>query len=333
MPGWTRYAAPIKGEYTITVVNKLEKSTIKVMRAGDRIREETTRNDKKGIVIADLKTGLSYSYAVLPDGRYDHLSIIGPTESEQYTFHPTERVGTGLGESCRVWEVPYGTTGIRQESCLTADGVLLWQKVFSNATTELQHSETISIDRSTVKREDLVVPTDLLELNAWDEWSDSKEGPNDEVLLQSSPNEQAITDVLHIKRFGAYKMTESQNQRHRIQTYDGEGISIQVIRTPEGQFKRAEIKRVERTGREAGRLIKPEETREVLGESCRDYNMAVGVSDYWQTDCRTDDGIVLLRESASWGAKRPTLVATSVTRGKLALTDAVPPAGLLTGLR
>lgn len=331
-PGWTRYVVPNEGNYTITLANKLENSTIKVIRSGDKIREETTRNGKIAIVIADLKTGLSYQYSYLPDGRYEQLSIMGPSESEHYSIRMTKEMGSGRGESCGVWEVPYGNTGIVEKDCLTVDGVLLWQKIFDRPDHELQVSETTTIDRSPVNPKDLIVPSNLLQISSWGDWSRKTDGPNNEVLLQSTAQENQPETMLRIKKMGTYQMSQFKDRMYSGESYTGDGVTISITKTPAGVLKRVEVKRSDRIDFGEGVLIEPERTRKVHGETCKDFNMALHVTDYTQTDCKTDDGILLERESTSWGAQRPTLTATSLSRNKLTIKDVAPPSDILTNL-
>lgn len=331
-PGFSSYLLPGKTQYTIILEDKGWGSTVKVMRSGDRIREETTRHGKTEIVIADLGTGLSFKFTYLPDGRYGELFILPPAANESWTMRRTGETDSHLGHSCSVWEIPHGTTGIVERDCLTPEGVPLWQRILSSLG-EIRAAETTSVSLAPVKEETVTLPADLLQVRSWGDWSRTTEGPNTEVRLQSASQDDAPASTLHIKRLGPYGMSAFRDQDYGGETYIGEDVSISVTRTHGGQLQMVSVNRSADELFGKGEPVVPARIRNILGEDCTDYDMARNVADYTQTDCKTEDGILLERESTSWGKPRATLTATFVRRDKLTIEDVAPPSDVLTNLR
>ena len=68
---------------------------------------------------------------------------------------------------------------------------------------------------------------------------------------------------------------------------------------------------------------------EALGEPCRWFDAAVGVSDYSRYECRSKDGLPLVVKEQSWGTPKPPLTAVALTRGKTPLRDLMPSKRML----
>ncbi len=332
-PGCTRFAIPDSVEHksVMSVAYGSQRYEVKITQSGSLIREDTVRSGQESTALADMKTNLSYCYSRLPDGGYKELSIIGPSDSNStYTIAKTDEIGERLGEKCAVWNVAYGTSGIVEKNCLTHDGIILWQKVLSGSGSILHSAEVTSIDRSSVRPEELRVPAEILHLSTWGNWSNGAEqAPNDEVLLESELNPKDSPRIsLLIQRFGGYRKIERKEASYHIVSYRGEGVEISVTRALDGSLKRAIVRHNNQPLDAKGIPMRPEKHRFILEKFCNEFNMAAGVSDYYQTDCRTPSGVVLRTESHSWGTNR-RLVAKHISEDKLTLMEVVPPVDIL----
>ncbi len=157
-------------------------------------------------------------------------------------------------------------------------------------------------------------------------------GLNDEVLLESAPTSLRKESLL-IRRLGASVMTDSTSGRGRSRTFSGQGVRLAISEMPDGSLNRLDLTRVRPAAILSGPAgkpapLSPPKILTILGEQCSMFDMAPGVSDFGQTQCQTQNGLVLEQNTVSWGS-RSAMVAVAVTKGKLRPADVSPPANIL----
>lgn len=333
-PAWARFASPTAADHVAVMRVRRgwgapgeDRATI--TRSGGWLREDIVEAGKRSTSISDLRSGLSYHFARGGDGRYARLTISGRPGAVRLAVEKTRQTDHLLGEACTVWS--FKADNYTEKNCLTADGILLWQSVVAKSGAEISSARAISIVRRRVRPREARPPADLLRLESWTATAVSgSRAPNDEVVLRASPGSRAPVESLDIRRLGSAVFTDRRNARGRTRTFSGGGTTLTLDEQPDGELVRLDIVRAVRSaGPSRGPVpLASPRTKTILGETCTLYDMAPGVADFAQTECRTRDGIVL--EQSTWTRGRgATLTAVSIVRGKLRPADLAPPASIL----
>jgi hypothetical protein len=280
------------------------------------------------------------------NGRYlslvrgpDHSAIIG------YAPRNTSERQTHLGESCTVWEVSrsktviQGGSGITHLSCVTDDGIEIWQKSLSSRGV-VSSAEATQIERGPVSPEEVRPPRSLLALD----WPDRDllppippQKPDHEVVLEKrySTGETAIRTV---RRHGPWQFTEETDGKQRtiMIVHDLEQIWLAYSTDESGTPKSLTIQRPTATPAEQATIPAAtpqpgnlDRTEVVLGETCRWFDMMPGAADGGTHACLTEDGIALKETSWSRASHLREWTATRLARRPVAIDEIKPPAELL----
>jgi hypothetical protein len=335
-PAWARFAVPWAADHVAVMSVKRgwgppgeDQATI--TQSGTWLREDVIERGKSSTSISNLQSAISYHYTRLSDGQYGSVTISGKHGAAVRVLEKTNDTDYLLGENCTIWL--FKADGFTEKNCLTSDGIMLWQSIVGHSGTQLSSARALSIKRRPIRSDEVEIPPDLLELASWNGWSVKRPmGLNDEVLLQSAPTTLRKESLL-IRRLGASVMTDRTNSRGRSRVFSGQGVRLTISEMPDGSLDRLDLTRVQPSALLSGPFgkaapLSPPKTLTILGELCSVLDMAPGVSDFGQTQCHTQNGLVLEQDTVSWGS-RSTLVAVVVTRGKLRPADVSPPANIL----
>ncbi|NYT39366.1 hypothetical protein HZY97_01230 [Sphingomonas sp. R-74633] len=339
-PGWSRFAVPVAADHIAVMRVKRgwgppgeDQATL--TRSGHWLREDGIENGEKSTSISDMQSGVSYHLARFPDGRYSGLSIIGKARATPLSIEKTAQTDSLLGESCTVWQ--FKAKEYTEKNCLTADGIMLWQSLVSGRDGgELSSAKAVSITRRKVAREAAEIPAELLRLTSWGEWQPGAAGgPNDDVLLRGAAD--TPSESFRVRRLGKARMTEWTDGRQTTRVFIAPGMRLSLNERADGGLIRLDLNRDPQNDNPnllLGKEIKvpgaPSKT--ILGERCTMFDMAPGVMDYGELECRTANGLILERVTTSRG-RTTTLVAVRIDRGTLRPGDLAPPADILTRLK
>ncbi len=286
-----------------------------------------------------------------------HLYNYGPGVSvsfvrggEQSPNADTEPRRTGerqshLGESCTVWDVRrdnggQASGGLSHMSCITDDGIELWNK-FISRNSVISSAEATRVERRPVASDDVRPPRALLMLDWWDR-------PTPAPIAQAIPDHETVMELLDnspdaghsirtTRRHDSWQSEEEtmNAMRHNLHiAHDSGRMQLSYESDDSGAPKRLVIANSPpRPGRvELPTSMQPkdlERTETVLGESCRWFDMTPGMQDAGRSACLTNDGIVLKEERSSWGSIRWTWTAIRLTRRAMSLDEIKPSPALL----
>jgi hypothetical protein len=268
----------------------------------------------------------------------------GPDHSPTTGYAPrnTGERQTHLGESCTVWEVSRSNTGIPGDSgithlsCITDDGIEIWQKSLSSRDV-ISSAEATQIERRPVSPGEVRPPRSLLAL----EWPDRDllpptppEKPDHEVVIEMRYSTGG-TAIRTVRRHGPWQFTEETagKQRTIVIVHDLQQIWLRYSSDESGAPKSLSVQRptAERATIPAAsrQPVDPDRTEVVLGETCRWFDMMPGSADGGSAACLTEDGIALKEENWFWGGHPRKWTAIRVTRRPIAIDEIKPPAELL----
>jgi hypothetical protein len=263
-----------------------------------------------------------------------------------------ERIATGehdifLGERCDIWSVSRSERPsasfpwpLRQLSCISHDGIELWNKFVSNNYVGTV-TEAVTVDRRPVLPDEVAVPHNLLDLKTWTldgpPASPASGFPDATVILQASEPIPGQTERRIIRRHGPWISNDDMTaEGRRIVAIRNESklLSLRFERGPAGELASLSI-RQELHPTDEGTVkkylpVKSDRSETILGETCSWFNMTPGMADAGSSECRTDDGLVLKESRWARGMSFRSLVAISVRRSPLVLTDILPPPEILT---
>lgn len=260
---------------------------------------------------------------------------------EGYAPRNTGERQTHLGESCTVWEVSrskliQGRSGISHLSCVTDDGIEIWQKSLISRDV-VSSAEATEIERRPVSPEEVRPPRSLLALD----WPDRDllppippEKPDHEVVLEMRYSTGG-TAIRTMRRHGPWQFTEETAGKQRTITivHDLQQIWLRYSSDESGAPKRLTILRPPATERATIPVAlrqrgDPDRTEVVLGETCRWFDIMPG-ADAGALACLTEDGIEL--KETSWvGTSHPSKwTAIRLARRAIAIDEIKPPAELL----
>jgi hypothetical protein len=303
-----------------------------VARSGDWQREESSSAEGVSVAFADFASGASFQWFRAAHGPREEFSATreNPENDDYaYTLTDTGRRETRLGEACAVWEwskvAPLAGLDLRWLSCVTSDGVELWQGWQSNGEIR-EYFHAVRVERRRVRRSEVRLPSRLL---TWSYWRTTPPGGRGyEVELQSGEGDEhrqtrrSIADWLYVDtRHESGRRTVGVRQPFgRISYYDDGGGSLHL-----GVHRFAEPLPPDRVEAMPGR-----EPETIAGEICSWFDTMPGVFDGGADECRTTDGVVLA--ASQWGDGGGPLLnvrATSIRRGTLAAGAFEPPPEVL----
>jgi hypothetical protein len=269
----------------------------------------------------------------------DHSSIDG------YAPRNTGERQTHLGERCTVWEVSrsksviQGGSGITHLSCVTDDGIEIWQKSLSSREV-ISSAEATQIERRPVSAEEVRPPRSRLALD----WPDRDllppappEKPDHEVVLESRYSTGG-TAIRTMRRHGPWQFTrETAGKLRTIEIVHAfQQIWLRYSTDESGTPKSLTIQRptvppVEQTTILAAppQPANPGRTEVVLGETCSWFDMMPGAADGGINACLTEDGIELKETSWSGASHLREWTAIRLARRPIAIDEIKPPAELL----
>ena len=275
------------------------------------------------------------------------VSFVRGGERSPYVDTEPRRTGerqTHLGESCTVWDVRrdnggQASGGLSHMSCITDDGIELWNKSISGNSV-ISSAEATRVERRPVASDDVRPPRALLMLDWWDR-------PTPAPIAQAIPDHETVMELLDnspdaghsirtTRRHDSWQSEEEtmNAMRHNLHiAHDSGRMHLTYWSDDSGAPKRlvitnslplpAGVKRP--TSMQPKDLVR---TETVLGESCRWFDMTPGMQDSGRSACRTNDGIVLKEETWSQGS-RSTWTAIRLTRRAISLDEIRPSPALL----
>lgn len=275
---------------------------------------------------------------------------------EPPNYHDNEPRNTGerqthLGESCTVWDVwrtKRERTGyeLSHLSCITDDGIELWQKDVSGRNGVIASAEAVRVERRPVTPEEVQPPRTLLALDWWDQNPPALAAqtiPDHETVMELSGDPtKAGKSIRTTRRLGPWQSLEETvdgTRRGLKITHDPHRMWLDYASDEAGAPKRLTITRtdpapadsptstsVQATSMQPKDLARPET---VLGETCRWFDMTPGMQDAGRWACLTSDGIVLKDEISGRGMGVRTWNAVRFARRPVSLDEIKPPAALL----
>jgi hypothetical protein len=249
---------------------------------------------------------------------------------------------THLGESCTVWDVRrdnggQASGGLSHMSCITDDGIELWNKSISRNSV-ISSAEATRVERRPVAPDDVRPPRALLMLDWWDR-------PTPAPIAQAIPDHETVMEhsshaghsIRTTRRHGSWQSVEETVNavRHSLHiAHDSGRMQLSYESDDSGAPKRLGMTKFLPlpVGVELPTSMQPTDlarTETVLGESCRWFDMTPGMQDAGRSACLTNDGIVLKEERSSWGSIRWTWTAIRLTRRAISLDEIKPSPALL----
>ena len=295
---------------------------------------------------------LSITISREPSGEYRSLQILRGLERHRsrgwsYDAFKTSERDTFLGESCEVWNVARHVSRdgvknaereLKQLSCVTPDGIELWNRFVSNNYTGTS-VEATRVERRPIDANDVRPPADLL---AWAAWSPpeteaaSSDAPGDAVVTMEAAEPVAKpmqTKRRIVRRHFPWSATENiaDDGRRSLTIKNARtGLLLTFEQNPDGQFARLIISKPS-LGAAAQRKksLEPHQNETLLGETCTWFDMRLGLMDASEAQCQTADGIVLKKRQSGRGMAPQVMVAVRLERAPVALADVLPPPSIL----
>ena len=337
-------------------VEPTNRGRIIVWRRGSLFRQlEERAASKRG---SDIKSEAHYSN--IATGASASGIIRGAEERSWFNFHRETKatrdwyryqlVRTGetrtiAGERCTIWRAePIGekgrvSTGLPRRACLTSDGIVLYDAWLSDNGEAAGERTATKIERSPIPLSEVLPPIEATDWSMWraragESLQEFRGRPiNYDLELSRTGTNLDLPDAPDRQRSraaGGWFLGESwlRGELRGLSLRHSSGAvalsyspdSLHILYSPPRQPTAV-----------VGTDDAPIESAptSVLGEECRWFNAAKGVSDYWRTECRTADGLALIVHENSWGNEYPELRATSLSRGETSLKDLRPPASVV----
>jgi hypothetical protein len=254
-----------------------------------------------------------------------------------------------LGETCTVWEVSRPSqdtprdSGLFHLSCVTDDGIELWQRSLYGSKL-ITSAEATRVERRPVTVDEVKPSRSLLMLDWWDQdppTSGASPVPGSETIMErSGQSPDAGKSVRTTRQRGPWQSMEETvgGVRRRLEiAHDSKWMSLEYIWDESGAPKRLTITRPASTPEDAAvpasamwNDLNRSET--ILGETCRWFSLLT-MGDVGRSRCLTSDG-VMLKDHWRWrGWEGPEVVhewtAVRVTRRPVDLSEIKPSAELL----
>jgi hypothetical protein len=339
-------------DYVVTIVDKFpdgQKWSSTLMHHGDWTRVNPTQDPDR--YTRYLSTNRITTISISAN------SILFSRESRRENDIDHEPRSTGerqtfLGESCTVWDVKRtrpSSSGwsMSQLSCVTDDGIQLWQKRIYGDDVKLW-TEVTRLERRTVAADD-VYPPHRLALDWWDQNEPApatSDTPDYEVVMQLfEKSARTATSIRTRRRLGQWQFVDqilgarrsieiaprytevTQPPSHVLLLYASDDVGapfrLNIMKTDPAPADPATSMPV-RSDQPVD-LNRPEV---VLGETCRWFNMTLGIADAGRSACLTRDRVVLGEESYS-RMDRTKWIAVRLARRAISRNEIRPPAELL----
>lgn len=339
-------------DYVVTMVESQygnELATRIVTHHGD-----WTRVDR---VEGTYRSAVSYSangVAGVHDYRSASLATLtrGGTDLS-YRDHRPRNTGerqTHLGETCTVWEVSRpgkdvpSDSGLFHLSCVTDDGIELWQRSLYGSTL-IASAEATRLERRPVTVDEVKPWRSLLMLDWWDQDAPTSGAPaipgSETIMELSGQSADAGKSVRTIRQRGHWQSVEETTNgvRRRLEiARDSERRGFEYVWDESGTPKQLSIIRPASAPEEAptttsAMSIDTNRSETILGETCRWFGLMT-MGDVSRSRCVTNDG-VMLKDHWRWRGweERPEVVqewtAVRVTRRPINFDEIKPPAELL----
>jgi hypothetical protein len=280
----------------------------------------------------------STSILLLPTLNDDQVRDDKPRDTGERQAH--------LGETCAVWEIgssrsaKVGMAALTRLSCITDDGIELWQKrTYGNGAYS---REATRIERRPVSVDDSAPPPRLA-LNWWDKYappSVASDIPDIEVIMAlPAQDHRSATAIRTYRRSGQWQRIDETLGARRLVEIRHQASPFRFVfstdkygRTTELQIaapdKPDDLSAVARST--VGVQPKSLDRKEtVLGESCDWFDLTPDVTDKSTAACLARDRIVLKQRDSSKGMEMREWTAVSVKRRPVTPDEMKPPAELL----
>ncbi|HVY59452.1 MAG TPA: hypothetical protein VHA77_16495 [Xanthobacteraceae bacterium] len=331
-------------DYEATMVvseGKKPDQRISIVRSGPWQIERSLDSPDQSVTYSNFDTGTSIVITRNSDGSYRSLSISrSPSDGSGHDVHrtKTDQTDSVLGENCTVWRSTRGSaTGYLD--CVTTDGIDLWTRVELTSGYVWRSARVTKLVRRDISPEEVQFPGEVLDWSTWYQSppqtvSEPAGARNYEVQLQEHfqrAGEDRLTTIVHRRR-GGEEFSEHRGWRGARVNFTSAILSLSYTEGPDGRADHLGIRRRDAlsTGDNTARLEnltrRTDRTETVLGENCTWFDIAPGMADGSNWECRTIDGIaVVLDHSGS----RPRTVAISraisIRREQVTERDMVPP--------
>ena len=284
-----------------------------VARSGPWQRESTVRtNGSKSTEYFDFKRALSVTWVVRSDGD----EFLRASQRVRGQEPPVYRERTGeaqqwAGDVCEVWswkQVGPGGATSQSLSCVTEDGVELWEGYVGRdgAVREIFHA--VSVERRSLSREEVWLPEEALD---WDRWTAGATpgevtSGHEVYLVGSGSNDSDVG--LAVSRRGDWTRTQrSSSQNYRALSISHPHVSLHFA---EGEERQLSLQRHFGPQDQIGGPpipFTPARESTFLGRQCIWWDTMPGWHDASGSECRdTSTGAMLAAEGTGW-AGRSTL--------------------------
>jgi hypothetical protein len=304
-----------------------------ITRSGSWVKDERSYSDRTETIYSDFASGTSFTLHRNREGALVTLLVERNFEPEgRYGVRrrPTGRRDSGLGEPCEIWTLTTTLSQTEQESCESADGVLLWSRSHGQVSPQ-----AVSVERRPVRPEEVRPPADLLDRVPWprfDRAAPMGQGGYEVELTSRSRGTERTSTLLSQ---GSLHSSRSEDRRDEGLTFvagdgrtsyryqvDVRGRAVQL----QAGLPRLRLNDIPaRWEQVAGR-----NARRVLGEQCTWQINASLQSTDTHYQCRTTDGVPLMLEfNWHWDSVIDIYTARRVMRRPLTAADIAPPAAAL----
>jgi hypothetical protein len=283
----------------------------------------------------------------------NHIGFSRPSRYDRTMDYEPRNMGerqTYLNEACTVWDIERpkpGQTGspivarlnglaMARLSCVTNDGIELWQKrVYQDSTSS---QEATRIERRPVPAED-TAPPPRLALDWWDKHAPAPAAsdiPDHEVVMKLSVQDNAAaTSVSTHLRSGQWTRTDTTQraQRHIRIVHEPSQFSFSFSTDENGRPSGLYVARPDEPADPSARAkvaarslpgsFGSSET--VLGENCRWFSLETGAEGGLET-CLAPDNVILAEKHIVRPFRTREWTAVSVTRRAVAPEEMRPPA-------
>jgi hypothetical protein len=273
-----------------------------------------------------------------------------PTHNRDSEPHNTGERQIVLGEPCTVWNVWRSTSngpspGFSQLSCVTDDGIEMWQRTLRGHDV-IGSAEATHVERRPLPPNEVQPPRELLTLDWWQLNVPAPTAPgtpdHETIMELADEAPEAGKSIRTVRRLGPWQsLQETVNgvlSTLEI-THDSFRMRFAYNRDKSGTPERLSIARLISATEDlpitatalagAMRPMDLDRSETVLGETCRWFDMTPGMADSGRSGCLTHDGIMLRDQRWSRGSRLREWTAVRVTRRPVSLNEIMPPAELV----
>lgn len=341
-PPYNRFAPPEAVDHVaIRIVTHatgpIRTEQVTVTRSGPWQRDDVQREGVTSTAYSDFERGVSVTWNKRDDGNENlHASQGAPGSPAKLVRVRTGETQRWAGEVCDVWAWRELTrTGFRSStrSCLTNDGVELWQGHVGYDGVVDENFHVMTVQRRTVHPDEVRFPASALDWNRWRAGvapGDITKG--DEVTLTGSGRDGVDDVEITIRRRGDWTRTDA-NDPHDSRTIDISHDRASLYFSERDGERRLSLERHfggrDRIGGEPVPYT-PLRQAVILGRTCTWYDTMVGWSDVTGSDCRDETGAVLARGGTGWGGgARLSVQATQFSPSPPSADAFTPPRDII----